>query len=119
VQMRRLPEDQTLPTLLAKGSVTIDTIERLACLVAEFHARAEPAVLSTRPGRRRRSSRTGEKISNRCAPTSMFRCDGMPMKRFRLAYLPSVALENRYSASGSLKDASDMATATCVPSISV
>ena len=41
VQMRRLPEDRMLPTLLADGQVTVDTMRRLARLVAAFHARAE------------------------------------------------------------------------------
>jgi aminoglycoside phosphotransferase family enzyme/predicted kinase len=41
VQMHRLPEDRMLPTLLAEGRVTVDTMRRLARLVAEFHAQSE------------------------------------------------------------------------------
>jgi uncharacterized protein len=41
VQMRRLPEDRMLPTLLAEGRVTVGTMRQLARLIAEFHARAE------------------------------------------------------------------------------
>jgi aminoglycoside phosphotransferase family enzyme/predicted kinase len=46
LQMRRLPEDRMLPTLLAKGDVTPETMRRLAHLLAAFHARAEtgPAI---------------------------------------------------------------------------
>jgi aminoglycoside phosphotransferase family enzyme/predicted kinase len=41
VQMRRLPEERMLPTLLAKGKVTLATIRQLARLIADFHAQAE------------------------------------------------------------------------------
>jgi hypothetical protein len=41
VQMRRLPEERMLPTLLAAGRVTPNTMRRLARLLAEFHAQAE------------------------------------------------------------------------------
>jgi aminoglycoside phosphotransferase family enzyme len=41
VQMCRLPEERMLPTLLAEGRVSVDTMRRLARQVAEFHARAE------------------------------------------------------------------------------
>lgn len=46
LQMRRLPEDRMLPTLLAKGDVTPETMRRLAHLLAAFHAQAEtgPAI---------------------------------------------------------------------------
>ena len=46
LQMRRLPEDRMLPTLLARGDVTPETVRRLAHLLAAFHARAEtgPAI---------------------------------------------------------------------------
>jgi uncharacterized protein len=46
VQMRRLPEDRMLPTLLAAGKVTTATMQQLAHLLADFHAQAEtgPAV---------------------------------------------------------------------------
>jgi uncharacterized protein len=46
LQMRRLPEDRMLPTLLAQGDVTPETMRRLAHLLAAFHARAEtgPAI---------------------------------------------------------------------------
>jgi aminoglycoside phosphotransferase family enzyme/predicted kinase len=41
VHMRRLPEERMLPTLLAAGRVTPAMLQRLARLVAEFHARAD------------------------------------------------------------------------------
>jgi uncharacterized protein len=41
VQMRRLPEERMLPTLLAEGQVPIATIRQLARLIADFHAQAE------------------------------------------------------------------------------
>lgn len=41
VHMRRLPEERMLPTLLAAGTVTPDTMQRLARILAEFHAQAE------------------------------------------------------------------------------
>lgn len=41
VQMRRLPEDRMLPSLLAAGEVTSATMQQLARLLATFHARAE------------------------------------------------------------------------------
>jgi aminoglycoside phosphotransferase family enzyme/predicted kinase len=46
LQMRRLPEDRMLPTLLAAGKVTSETMRRLAQLLAAFHAEAEsgPAI---------------------------------------------------------------------------
>lgn len=50
VQMRRLPEDRMLPTLLAEGRVSVDTMRRLARLVAEFHARAETDVAINQAG---------------------------------------------------------------------
>src|SRR4029453_2920934 len=46
LQMRRLPEGRMLPSLLAAGEVTSDTMCRLAALLAAFHAKAEsgPAI---------------------------------------------------------------------------
>jgi aminoglycoside phosphotransferase family enzyme/predicted kinase len=41
LQMRRLPEDRMLPVLLASGEVTADTMQRLAQLLAAFHAQAD------------------------------------------------------------------------------
>jgi len=41
VQMRRLPEERMLPTLMARGKVTVTTIRQLARLIADFHAQAE------------------------------------------------------------------------------
>ena len=42
VQMHRLPEERMLPSLLAAGKVTPDIMRRLARLLVEFHAQAEP-----------------------------------------------------------------------------
>jgi uncharacterized protein len=46
LQMRRLPEERMLPSLLAAGEVTPATMQRLAHLLVAFHARAEtgPAI---------------------------------------------------------------------------
>jgi uncharacterized protein len=41
LQMRRLPEDRMLPALLASGAVTAETMQRLAQLLAAFHAQAD------------------------------------------------------------------------------
>jgi aminoglycoside phosphotransferase family enzyme/predicted kinase len=41
VQMRRLPEERMLPTLMAEGQVTVEMIRQLARLIADFHAQAE------------------------------------------------------------------------------
>ncbi len=50
LQMRRLPEERMLPTLLASGQVTAETMERLAGLLAEFHARVETGGQVNRAG---------------------------------------------------------------------
>lgn len=41
VVMKRLPEEQTFKALLARGELTDDLIERLATVLARFHADAE------------------------------------------------------------------------------
>ena len=41
VHMRRLPEERMLPALLAKREITPDTMQHLARLIADFHARAD------------------------------------------------------------------------------
>ena len=111
VEMRRLPEDRMLPTLLAEGQVTVDTMRRLARL--RVYAQAEAAGLSTRPGRWRRSSRIGRRPSNKHAPTSHYHWHRRPTTRFGSVCSPSVASEKSCSANTSPRDASGMVTATC------
>jgi aminoglycoside phosphotransferase family enzyme/predicted kinase len=50
VQMRRLPDERMLPTLLAVGEVTAETMRRLAHLLAEFHAQAETGPVVNQDG---------------------------------------------------------------------
>jgi len=51
VRMRRLPEDRTLETLLARDAVGRAELEKLAAHLAEFHARAERGPEIARYGR--------------------------------------------------------------------